>query len=127
MGNHEYCEGCGASDFHSGQSCAEAYPERRAEKEKERKAKQAIIDREKIRVDKLVQTTLKGGKKAVVARLLAIGVEHVILREKLKTVKAKITKLENENNALGKHCPHPKKYHNDGFMFATCDLCGEQW
>lgn len=27
MGNHEYCTGCGASDFHSGQSCEEAYPE----------------------------------------------------------------------------------------------------
>lgn len=26
MGNHEYCVGCGQSDFHIGRTCQEAYP-----------------------------------------------------------------------------------------------------
>lgn len=29
MGNHEFCTGCGASDFHIGKTCEEAYPEKR--------------------------------------------------------------------------------------------------
>lgn len=28
MGNHEYCTGCGQSDYHFGQTCEEAYPEK---------------------------------------------------------------------------------------------------
>lgn len=54
MGNHEYCVDCGASDFHWGRTCQEAYPEgyretqarKRKQKEKEtrqrEKAKQVV-------------------------------------------------------------------------------------
>ena len=28
MGNHEFCTRCGENDFHLGQSCEEAYPEK---------------------------------------------------------------------------------------------------
>ena len=30
MGNHEFCTRCHASDFHSGYTCEEAYPEKLA-------------------------------------------------------------------------------------------------
>jgi len=125
MGNHEYCSGCGASDFHNGMSCKEAYPERWAEKEKERKEKQAIVDKEVARVAKLTKATLKGGDKAVVARLLAIRKEDDALRMKLEALKKRIKRLDNEEGELRKHCPHPKKYFNDGFMYTSCDLCYE--
>lgn len=110
MGNHEYCTGCGASDFHSGMSCQEAYPKKWAEKEKERKQKQDIIDQETARVTKLVNATLKGGKKAVVARLLEINKEYEALKERLKALETKIDKLSNEERSLREHCPHPRKH-----------------
>jgi len=108
-------------------SCAEAYPEKWAEKQKERKAKQNIVDKEIARVDKLVSVTLRGGNKAVVARLLAIRVEEKVLDEKLDSLKAKIKKLDNEEGALRKKCPHPRKYVKGGFMYTTCDLCFDSW
>lgn len=125
MGNHEFCSGCGASDFHSGMSCQEAYPERWAEKEKERKAKQAIIDKEAARVAKLINLTLKKGRKAIVARLLAIRKEEEKLIAKREALKAKIKKLSNEDYALREHCPHPSKYVESGFMYTSCSLCSE--
>lgn len=38
MGNHEYCTGCGMSDFHSGRSCQEAYPKQYREHQREKRA-----------------------------------------------------------------------------------------
>ncbi len=127
MGNHEYCSGCGASDFHTGTSCAEAYPEKWAEKEKERKAKQSIVDKETARVDKRVRAVLKGGNKAVVARILATRYQTALLNKKLEALNAEIQKLDNETKVLYEHCPHPKKYIKRGFMYTTCDLCLEMW
>lgn len=124
MGNHEYCSGCGASDFHSGMSCEEAYPKRWAIKEAERKAKQAVVDAETARVNKLVKVVVMGGKRSIVARLLALDAEDKRLREKREALKAKANKLYNETSALRKHCPHPPKYVNGGFMYTTCNLCG---
>lgn len=37
MGNHEFCEGCGESDFHRGKTCQEAYPESFAKEENARR------------------------------------------------------------------------------------------
>lgn len=125
MGNHEYCLGCGASDFHNGESCKEAYPEKWAAKEKERRAKQDVIDKETTRVQKLVKATLRGGKKSVVARLLKIDDEQETLEKKQKKIEADLQALYNENKALSDHCPHPRKYVNDGFMYVSCNLCGQ--
>lgn len=51
MGNHEFCTGCHASDFHYGQTCQQAYPEgyKRVQKEKREQEK------EKKRGDKLLE------------------------------------------------------------------------
>jgi|SRR5579864_37297 len=35
MGNHEFCSRCHASDFHSGMTCEQAYPEKLAQTQKE--------------------------------------------------------------------------------------------
>jgi hypothetical protein len=127
MGNHEYCTECGASDFHNGVSCEQAYPEKWAEKEKERKAKQAVADRESVRVSKLVRATLKGGKKAVTARLILLDKESNLLDEEAEALEAKRGRLYNEAAALRKHCAHPGKYIDGGFMYTSCRLCGEMW
>ena len=129
MGNHEYCSGCGASDFHSGYSCKEAYPKRWAEKEAERKAEQAIVDAETARVDKKTKAILGKDKrfigKRAVARILAIDVEQAKLREKIESLGREQMKLDNEKFALRKHCPHPPAYYQDGFEYSSCLLCGE--
>lgn len=45
MGNHEFCSRCHASDFHYGQTCEQAYPEKLARAEKERaERKQQSLD-----------------------------------------------------------------------------------
>ena len=47
MGNHEYCEECGASDFHLGRTCQEAYPKKYIEmqeaKRKDEERKQRLL------------------------------------------------------------------------------------
>jgi hypothetical protein len=42
MGNHEFCTGCHASDFHTGMSCEEAYPEKFKRVQREAK-KMALV------------------------------------------------------------------------------------
>lgn len=42
MGNHEYCEECGANDFHMGRPCD---PERLAKKKSEQAARNIVKDK----------------------------------------------------------------------------------
>lgn len=49
MGNHEYCTGCGASDFHSGFSCQEAYP-KKFKTHQAQKRRQATREKKAIKV-----------------------------------------------------------------------------
>ena len=58
MGNHEYCVDCGASDFHHGQTCQEAYPEGyaetqklRAERAEERKRGRVLLEQFKKKLE----------------------------------------------------------------------------
>lgn len=125
MGNHEYCTGCGASDFHSGESCEQAYPERWAKKQAERKAAQAIVDKENQRVKKLVRATVKRGKQAIVRRITETHKQRDILDEKIRLLEAKKTKLYNERKELSKHCPHPIDQIDSGFFYTSCNICGE--
>jgi hypothetical protein len=125
MGNHEFCTGCGASDFHTGQSCKEAYPERWAEKEKQRKAAQAIVDKENARVKKITDPIIKKGKASIVKGLKNYDHKIQASHEYLRRLREDLERLEREQAALRKHCPHPKKYIYNGFLFASCNLCGE--
>jgi hypothetical protein len=125
MGNHEYCSGCGASDFHIGMSCEEAYPERWERKEAERAAVKAVEDAEAARVKKLTDPFVKGGRRAIVNRLIALNEQTEKIRKDREALKVKQVKLDNEMLALQKHCPHPPKYVDDNFMYVSCSLCGD--
>jgi hypothetical protein len=37
MGNHEYCNGCGQSDYHRGRTCEEAYPKEFKEHQRQKR------------------------------------------------------------------------------------------
>jgi hypothetical protein len=52
MGNHEYCDECGASDFHFGRECN---PERKAKHQKEREE----IRKRNENYDRLTESTIK--------------------------------------------------------------------
>lgn len=54
MGNHEFCSRCHASDFHSGMTCEQAYPEKLARTNKERKRHEQDRLKARVEIEKIV-------------------------------------------------------------------------
>jgi len=65
MGNHEFCSSCGASDFHYGMTCQEAYPEGYARVQKEKQIREAERIKGKILLSKLKKQLKELGVETV--------------------------------------------------------------
>lgn len=83
MGNHEFCSRCHASDFHSGRTCEQAYPEGLAKAEKER----ADHENQRLRKNQAVEAMVKRLRRL---QIPAEVDEHVFIGDKGPTFKVVI-------------------------------------
>lgn len=78
MGNHEYCSGCGASDFHFGYTCEQAYPEGRARKLKEAAEREHQRTLDNAAVEEMVKRLRRLNIPAEIKRCTTVLDDHAI-------------------------------------------------